>query len=126
MINFVKEAPAECALSPHHREKAVCFFSVMFFGGTYWVPVSPVMKKYFHITESHGVFHIDEKCGKVLETMAQDMVASVYYEIRETLAVEVESTLKRHITDKFNNLVSTQLGTAVRDGMRVLEQKGEI
>ena len=126
MIELVKEAPKECTISQYHRNKAVCFFSTMLFRVTYWVPVTWSMKRFFHITESKGRFSIGEADSKILEDMAEGIVAALYYEVRDTVASEVEESIKTHVSDKFNEMISGKLGTAVRKAMdqKALELKG--
>jgi len=118
MITFTKNPPEDCVLSEYMKGKAKCFFSVQLFGAEYWVPVTAALKRAFGITERSGKFHIDLKNGDLLESVAQDIVGAVYFEVRETLASEVERSIKNDISGQFERIFSSQLGTAVREGMR--------
>lgn len=96
--------PENAQVSPDAIEKAEYFADVMVFGKHYYVPLTEEIKK------------IDQVTG------LRDIIAAVYYQIRDTVGGEIERSIMGEIKEGLDKYLSEGIADKVRRKMDESEE----
>ena len=126
--DFAKKIPKEIELSPDLKSRAKGYIEIMYFGVTYYIPVTKELQKVFNIKKIKGQLSFENyKKGRYIRKCLQDIIAGVYLQIRDTIGAELHQQLSRKIEEGFGNLFSNYLEKHIEDSLNIklLEHKGE-
>jgi len=120
-VKFIptEKLPEDAMTCIDMKQRAKFYAVVKYYGVDYYIPVTKEMKRLFKIkyrreqvwTELDGV-----------DRFLRDLVASVYFQVRDTVGKEVKRSLSTEIKDRFEELFSENLSWVVT---KQLEDKSE-
>lgn len=123
MNNFRLTPPKEYYISPDMKKRAKLFIIVSLLGDEYCVPITENMKRLFGIRIIKGKVKISWKDEKVLREFLQDVIGSVYFQVRDTVGQEVSENLSQEIQNGLEKIFKPRLDGMVKERIRLLGPK---
>ena len=128
-MKFIRteDLPEDVKLSPDLKMRAKFFVAVMLFGVYYYIPVTKEMKRLFNIGIKNGEpYYAPPRRGVTnIVYFLRDLVASVNFQVRDTIGSEIRDDLSTEIKEGFEKFFSDGLGRLIENklGVRQLEDK---
>jgi hypothetical protein len=101
------QLPPGIKLCPDLIERAEFFIEIKYLGYRYYIPITKKAMKVLKITrrDLNSEFLLNTR----MEGFFQDIVASIYLQIRDTIGAEIHRQLSEEIKSGFENLFSNNL-----------------
>jgi hypothetical protein len=126
-MNFIRteDLPEDVKLSPDLKSRAKFFVVIMLSGIDYYIPITKEMKRLFNIRIKNGEPYATSKTGYDLVYFLQDLIASAYFQVRDTVGSEIQDNLSQEIKEGFERLFSDGLSQLIKNklGVPQLEDK---
>lgn len=103
-----KDLPKHVSMSQDQLSKCEQIFVVMYVGVEYYIPMTPEVMKVMKLFES-------KRFNTRMEDFFQEVVRSVYMQIRDSVGAEVHRQLSDQIKDGFETMFESSLSNAIQN-----------
>ncbi len=109
-IITVKKPPSDISISPNAEEKALRWIKVLYYGGTYYIPLNQNLKKALKLKERSGQFYCDTyKQMNFIDKALRDIISALYIQIRDSIGSNITQSLSDEIQEGLEKLYQKQL-----------------
>jgi len=112
----VSELPSDAKVSDYHRDQTEYFIQLMVFGRNYYIPLVEKMEKLFKIKDGKARDHV------LINDIFQVIIASVYYQLRDTVGEEIFRKLAAEIEDGFRSFFNDGLSNLIEEKFQESER----
>ena len=95
--------PENAKTSDHLKGQAKYFLRIQYVGKYYYLPMTKEMRKIFGISIRKGEA-VTDKSHLYIEDLLRDIIASVYMQVRDTVAGGIHDALSTQIKDSFEKM----------------------
>ena len=127
-MKLLTELPENVKLSQHLRNEAEGYIDVMFFGITYYIPVTASFKKAFKAKRVKNKLIFNTfKQDNAIKFFLRDLISSIYLQIRDTIGEEIHRKLSDEINEGLCELFTKRLENRINKefNQKQLEYKDE-
>lgn len=130
IMDFIrtKDLPEGVKTSDYHRESARYFIRIRVFGRSYYIPIVEKTEKVFNFKikeNKKGEIQVEGlREGMLLHDILQVTVASVYYQVRDTVGEDIFQKLAGQIEEGFQGFFKDGLSQLIDENFDSLEPNG--
>ncbi len=105
----VKDLPADAKVSEDMKQRARLFISISYYGHSCYIPVEHHMKRILKIRIRNGEPEISFDGAAYLERFLRDIIAAVYFQVRDTVGNEIHQDLSSKLQKGFERYFNENL-----------------
>jgi hypothetical protein len=112
----VEDLPEDAITSEHAKENAEVYAEVLYFGDSYYIPITRKVKKAFNMKRRGKKILMSCNDHILFDDFVRDIINSVYLQVRDTVGAGIYRQLSGEVKSGLEKLFSNQLMGTIGNG----------